>query len=120
MTPTARSLAYLRAQGYHAYVVERWIPQARVRKDVAGFMDILAWSVDHGPDQPAITLAVQATTGANLSARQRKIECGGLTVSEYEAFEGWKACGHKVCIHGWAKQGARGKRKLWTLREVWV
>ena len=117
MTPTARSLAYLRSHGYHAYCVERWIPQARVRKDVAGFMDILAWSKTplHGSD----ILAVQATTGANVSHRVDKI-VHGLLGADQQAYRDWKAGGRLVVVHGWAKQGARGKRKVWTLREVWV
>ena len=117
ISPTARSLAYLRSQGYHAYCVERWIPRARVRKDVAGFMDILAWrkTQQHGPEM----LAVQATTGANVSHRVDKI-VHGLVGSDQQAHLDWKAMGYLVVVHGWAKQGARGKRKLWTLREVWV
>lgn len=30
----------------------------------------------------------------------------------------WKAAGNKLVIHSWVKRGQRGKRKLWTLREV--
>lgn len=39
-TPTARTLRYLRAQGYAADVTERWIPQARKRRDLWGFCDV--------------------------------------------------------------------------------
>ena len=115
MSPTARSLKYLRSQGYHAYVVERWIPRARVRKDVAGFMDILAWG-----GSPASLLAVQATTGTHVSDRVDKIVHGGLSDADQMALVAWKAQGHWVCVHGWSLQGPRGKRKVWTLREVWL
>lgn len=114
MTPTARSLRHLRAHGFHAYVVERWIPRARVRKDVAGFMDILAWRED-----TQSILAVQATSGDNVSHRIDKI-AHGLQYEDAAAFIAWKKIGNGVVVHGWAKQGARGKRKVWTLREVWV
>ena len=30
----------------------------------------------------------------------------------------WKKAGNKLLIHGWTKRGDRGKRKVWTLREV--
>jgi hypothetical protein len=30
----------------------------------------------------------------------------------------WKAAGNKILIHSWTKRGERGKRKVWTLREV--
>ena len=114
MSPTARSLAYLRKQGFHAYVVERWIPRARVRKDVAGFMDILAWrSVDQ------TVLAVQSTTGAHVANRVEKIAYG-LAPADQAAFLDWKHLGNLAVVHGWSLQGPRGKRKLWTLREVWV
>ena len=114
VTPTARSLKYLRDLGFHAYVVERWIPQARVRKDVAGFMDILAWRADS-----RMVLAVQATTGENVSHRVEKI-AHGLSKEDEIAFVDWKALENLVVVHGWAKQGARGKRKVWTLQEVWL
>lgn len=108
MTPTARSLKYLRAQGFHAYVVERWIPRARVRKDVAGFMDILAWR-----GEPPCTLAVQATTGSNVSHRLDKIS-NRLSGQEQQALAEWKALGNGVVVHGWSK--SRGRK--WTVREV--
>ncbi len=47
-SPTQRSLALLRKQGWSAYVVERWVAQARKRIDVAGFGDILAWKPNEG------------------------------------------------------------------------
>ena len=37
MSPTARSLAWLRDGGWTAGVVERWNPGARVRQDFLGF-----------------------------------------------------------------------------------
>src|SRR5690606_37554474 len=41
-SPTARTLAWLREQGWDADVVERWVPGAKVRRDFLGFADILA------------------------------------------------------------------------------
>lgn len=102
MTPTARSLAYLRAKGYTAGVVERWIAPARRRIDLGGFGDIVAWAPDGG------ILAIQATsddTGGNTGVRIRKI----LELPEAAL---WLASGGRIIVHGWAR---RGKRRFWTL-----
>ena len=112
MTPTARSLKKLRNESWHAYVVERYISFAKTRIDVAGFGDILAWK-NNGE-----VMLVQATTGGNVSHRLDKIVHGGLSEEDARAYLAWKHGGHAVQIHGWAKQGARGKRKLWTCRVV--
>ena len=66
MTPTQRSLAYLREQGYTVAIVERWNPFARIRQDLFGFVDLLA--IRKGE-----TLAVQ-TTSTNVSERIKKIQ----------------------------------------------
>ena len=102
MTPTARSLAYLRAKGFTAGVVERWIAPARRRIDLGGFGDIVCWHPEHG------ILAVQATSSANASARVWKI----LALPEAAL---WLASGGRIVVHGWGRRGLRGKRKLWTL-----
>jgi hypothetical protein len=36
MTPTARSLAHLKALGYEERVVEKWNPFAKIRQDLFG------------------------------------------------------------------------------------
>ncbi|HEX7325184.1 MAG TPA: hypothetical protein VF292_07505 [Rhodanobacteraceae bacterium] len=64
MTPTARTLAALRVEGWTAEVVERWNPHARVRHDLFNVADILAV-------RGAETLAVQVTSGSNVPARVR-------------------------------------------------
>jgi hypothetical protein len=42
MTPTQRSMAYLKKEGYRVAVVERWNPHARIRQDLFGVIDLLA------------------------------------------------------------------------------
>jgi hypothetical protein len=109
MTPTGRSLKKLRDEGWHAYVVERWNPYGKVRQDFGGFADIIAYHPDG-----TITLAVQATTGGNVSARLEKL-------AACEAAKAWtKSYARELVVHGWALQGARGKRKVWTCRVVEV
>lgn len=106
MTPTARTLATLRADGWTAEVVERWNPHARVRHDLFNIADILAV---RGRE----TLAVQVTAGSGVSARVRK-----LTASP--ALPLLAAAGWRVEVHGWRKVKVRrgGRASRWQCRIV--
>ena len=105
MTPTQRSLAHLRKTWPLVAVTERWNPHAKVRQDLFGFIDIICVS-------SIGVLAVQTTSDANVSARVRKI-------NETPAAAIWlQSPTRRIVVHGWAKKGPRGARKLWTLREV--
>jgi hypothetical protein len=107
MTPTARSLAYLRNLGYIAAVTERWNPFAHIRQDLYGFCDILSI-------RPGEILAVQTTTDSNVSARLHKI-------AEEPRAGRWLVAGGKIVVHGWKKTTPPGRRRaVWTLREVRV
>jgi hypothetical protein len=66
MTPTALTLRHLRRGGYLADVVERWIPGAKVRRDLFTVIDVIAITIG----EPV--LAVQCTSGANVAARLKK------------------------------------------------
>lgn len=107
MSPTARSLAECEKRGWLAYVCEKWIPHARVRKDAFGFGDLLVMDGWHG------SLLIQATSDSNVSARVGKIktECS-------EAARTWLYHGNRIQVWGWGKKGRRGERKKWTLRVV--
>lgn len=94
-SPTARSLAHLRKLGYVAEVVEKWIPRANIRKDLFGFIDIVAI----GPKE---VIGVQTTTKHNMAARVRKIEKSPYL--HHVLFSGIK-----VRVHGWEKVGSRLK-----------
>ena len=63
-SPTSRSLEVLREQGYTVEVVEKWNSFTKTKKDLFGFIDILAIKRDE-------TLAVQATA-SGVSARLKK------------------------------------------------
>ena len=106
MTPTARSLAELRARTCFAQVVERFNTFTKRRHDLFGVIDIVALD----PTEHSI-LGIQATggDGGNHAARRTKI------LAEPRALE-WLRCGARLQIWSWAKRGERGKRKLWTLR----
>ena len=91
ITTTQRSLANLRDRGYRPWVVEQWNPYAHVKKDLYGFLDIVALHKEKSG-----LLGIQTTTASNLAARITKAE--GL-----EAFRWWIAAGNSVEFHGWHK-----------------
>lgn len=107
MSPTQRSLAKLRKEGWFVAITERWNPWSKTRQDLFGFIDLLAIRGDE-------TLAVQTTSGTNVSARLEKIR--GIQAASL-----WlESPSRKIVVHGWRKVGERGKRKLWDCREVTV
>lgn len=106
MSPTARSLKRLRELGYHADVVERWIPGANIRRDFLGGVDILAYAEDGRPAQ-----AIQATTWTNVLARQKKLA----------ALPGTRALiasGVEVRVWGWRRECHDGRRPIWAVRDI--
>jgi hypothetical protein len=97
MSPTQRTLAYLRAQGYYAAITERWNSYAKIRQDLFGVVDVLALK---GKE----TLAVQCTSYANVSARVRKI-------ADHESTPKLREAGWGIHVHGWTK-GKRGAPRV--------
>lgn len=99
-SPTQRSLAHMREQGYVCAVVEKWNPHARIRQDLFGFIDVICVKGEE-------IVGVQACSGAggDVAARVRKI-------SEHE---NWPLIcdAIRVVVHGWRKSKGR-----WVLREV--
>ena len=100
MTPTQRSLKHLRAAGYTAEVVEKWVPGANIRRDLLGFIDVLAI-------RETEVVGVQATSGSNVASRIAKI-------AEHANVGAVRKAGIRILVHGWRK-AANGR---WTLREV--
>lgn len=97
---TAKSMQYLRDQGYEVGVVEKWIPHVKQRRDLFGILDIVAV-------KPLSTLGVQCTSDSNVSSRVRKIlECPTTTTL---MLAGWT-----ILVHGWSKK-SDGK---WHCRTV--
>jgi hypothetical protein len=96
---TSRTLKRLRDQGYLADVVEKWIPGANIRKDLFGFIDVMA--IKDGE-----TLAVQATSYPNVSARVKKI-------SDHENIGSVRDANWKIEVWGWRKVKNR-----WQVRVV--
>lgn len=102
VSPTQRSLSYLRREGYVVATVERWNAFAGIRQDLFGFIDLLA--IRDGE-----TVGVQVTTGGNLAARREK-------AMGHENFQKWLRAGNRFILHGWRKVGKRGERKVWEVR----
>lgn len=99
-SPTQRSLKHLRDLGYPlVQVVERWNQYAKVRQDLFGIIDVLAVGID--------IVAVQTTSGSNVSARVTKMQ-------ESAALPVLKKAGIRVIVHGWRKAA----NKRWVLREI--
>jgi hypothetical protein len=102
-SPTQRTLAECKKRGWIAQVVERWNPHAHVRQDLFGVIDIVAITHDG-------LLGIQACAGASHAARMAKC-------SAEPRAHAWLGAGARLEVWSWAKRGARGKRKVWTLRE---
>lgn len=126
MTPTARALKECKARGYVAQVVERWNWHAKKRVDLFGCFDIVAITPSrdsvihqHSPCVVATLgemghiIGIQVTTGTNHAARIAKIKAEPRMAA-------WAKAGGLVWVWSFAKRGAQGKRKTWTLRETEV
>lgn len=102
MSPTQRTLAELRKRGAAlVQVVEKWNPHARIRQDLFGIVDVLAIM----PSGKAV--AVQATSGSNVSKRVTKI-------TDSDAIHVLRLAGWTVLVHGWRKK-SNGR---YELREI--
>lgn len=98
-----------------AAVTEKWNPHAKRRLDLFSFIDVLAV---RGPD----TVAIQTTSGSNLSARVNKI------IALPEASAWLEGSQRRIVVHGWAKRlvvvghrkrdGKPIKRKQYQVRIV--
>lgn len=97
MSPTQRTLKYLRDNGYIAVVVASWNPFSRTRKDVL-CGDILAFG--HGE-----VLLVNATDSTSVSKREAKAKANGDV--QAWASQPWA----KFVVAGWRK-GVRGDDAL--------
>jgi len=99
-SPTARSLAHLRKTCQLVQVVERWNAFTKTRHDLFGIIDILA--IRDGD-----TVAVQATSWNNVSARVKKM-------AESESIEHLRKAEWTLLIHGWRKN----KQGKYELKEI--
>lgn len=109
-SPTARTLEWCRKQGYAAGVTERFNRFAKVRQDLFGIVDLIFLTGE-------LIVGVQCTVTGSLSARKDKIFELHQLQANNDAIHKWLSVnGASIELHGWAKRGERGKRKLWTLK----
>jgi hypothetical protein len=106
MTPTQRSLKKWRDAGWLVAVVEKWNPYVKVRNDLFGLFDLLAIRGNE-------TVGIQTTTASHINVRVDKIKPN-------PNLDLWCVGNRRAVVEGWSKRGARGKRKLWECREVWL
>jgi hypothetical protein len=103
LTPTARTLEYLRRSHYLPDVVERWLPRINRRRDFLGFADILAVR----PGDPGV-LAIQATTRGHVSDRLARARSRPELVT-------WLRSGNRFEVWGWYQVADR-----WRVHRVEV
>jgi hypothetical protein len=91
MTPSQRSIAWLKANGFDlVQKVEHWQAHAKIHQDLWGG-DILAISIS-----PPMTVLVQVTSGAHGAERVKKLQT-------LESTQILKLAGWDVCVHAWRK-----------------
>lgn len=105
MTPTARTLKWLRDDGWTAAVVEHWNHHAKIRQDLFGFADIIAF-------RGATVMLVQCTSDANRAAHREKLLAN-------EIAQKWRSH-FAIALVTWGKHGERGKRKTWKPNVEWL
>ena len=107
LTPTQRTLRALKQKGLVCAVVEKWIPRARVRKDLFGIIDIIALDPSRG------VVGVQST-GTDFAGHHNK-----LTQERAQECVNWlETPGAVLELWGWRKIKAKrgGKATIWVPR----
>lgn len=120
--PAQRTLERCRKWGWTAQKVETWVPiegmpGGGVRRDLFGFIDVLA--LDGKPG----CLGIQATSGSNVAGHMHKLlRCPEderherAWLAMVQAMRQWIAADNRLEIWGWRKVGKAGARKLWEPR----
>lgn len=99
---TAKSANWLKDRGWVVGNVEKWIPKTRKRKDLFGFIDLIAVRGDD-------VLGVQVTSSSNAAARMTKAK----KQPEYPVW--MRAAG--FVVHGWKRPCKT--RRTWEVREIY-
>jgi hypothetical protein len=99
LSPTARTLRWLREHGIEAQVVEKVVPHSYIKIDLFGAIDIVA--LPRG-----LILGIQTTSGANHAARRTKAASNPKVIR-------WLQSGGHFEIWSWRKSK---RKKRWMLR----
>lgn len=89
--------------GFCVQVVERFCHFSRRRIDLFGCLDLILVKEGVG------IIGVQACADSSHAARVAKVKAEPRMVE-------WLAAGGRVEVWSWGLRGARGKRKVWTVR----
>ena len=108
-SPTARTLAQLRSDGWTAGVVEKCVPHSFIKQDLFGCIDIIAVKPGEG------CIGIQACVVGDQTKRMKK-------ALDEPRLRAWILSGQRFEVWGWALHGGVGKRKLWgvTRRPVTI
>ena len=108
VSATQKTLKKLRDEGYLCEIVEHTIPFTFIKRDLFGFIDILAIKGNE-------ILAVQTTAGGHSSDRVKKIEA-------HENYPKVKKLGWRIIVHDWRQLKGKYKngnpKKYWDCLEV--
>lgn len=102
-SPYSRTKAALEADGYEVGRTEHFNTFVKIRQDLFNCIDLI------GLKRGEPLLLIQCTTGDHVAHRMEKM---------YEKAVILASTGNLVEVWGWAKRGARGKRKEWTCRRM--
>lgn len=118
-SPTTRTNEYFRNLGYTVDIAEHHNTFAGKKKDLFGFIDIVA--IGHGE-----TIGIQATSTGNVNARVKKILYGDLGKDKEpdptipERAQEWLRSGNTICVMGWKRYKKRVDNKLWRPTIRWL
>jgi hypothetical protein len=107
MSPTQRTLKWLREHGIEAQVVEKVVPHSYIKQDLFGAIDIVAL--------PQRILGIQTTSGANHAVHAKSAAANTKIMR-------WLQCGGDFEIWSWServarkKDGSKAKRGRWVRR----
>ena len=113
LSPTQRTLAYLKESGIICGMVERWIPNPKlpgggIRKDLFGFIDIIAISKADG------VVGIQSC-GSDFNGHIKKI-----TEERREEVMAWLEAGASLQLIGWRKLKRKNADGSWSKGFFWT
>lgn len=92
-------IQYAEAKGWLIGIVERWIPYARIRKDLFGFIDLVAIDPEFN------VYGIQTTSQSNVNARINKIKT-------HQNYDRVRHSSMKIEVWGWKKKIVKGEEEF--------
>lgn len=104
MTPTARTLKVLKAEGWNCWKVEGYNHWTKQRRDLYGMFDYLALKTGR-------LVGVQITSGSNHAARVKKILANDMLPI-------WLSTGQGAEVRSWSKRKGRWIERITEMELV--